>query len=191
MTTIWCEVTSSVRTKDTEDETDDTTSINFNRGTNKKQQSTSSSTEGDRASRKRGHGEEASLQGSEDAAREDNTVGATQCKEILLCLRPIRDGDEKTDEALRFKPSKKKEKRIVSEDNLSEESNSSPADGISEEMTNNTSSADPVERASDDGKRKPSKQRVSSASKRKRPPIEDDIDKAVVESLMAMSNQKA
>jgi hypothetical protein len=179
LTTIWCEVTSSVRTKDTDDESDDTTTKG---GTRQQTSPSCSSTDGkpvEKVARKQGN-DEASMHGSDDAPEEK--VDVHQFKEILLCLRPIRDGEEKTDEAHRFKPSKKAEKRVVSEDNRSDESNSSPtADGKSGETT-----SDPVllprgKKRSRLSKRTPTKRQRST---------EEDVDSAVVESLMSMSSQK-
>jgi hypothetical protein len=95
-------VTSSLRTKDTDDESSDPPAA----GSKKAQHS--------------GIMEEtSSAVGSEDM--EPVPAAVPQVKEILLCLRPIRDGDGKTDEANRFVPAKKKDCRIVSEDNRSSE----------------------------------------------------------------------
>ena len=125
---------------------------------------------------------------NEEADRNRNItpVGAIkanpQVKEILLCLRPIRDGKSKTDEAHRFKPSLK-QSRVVSEDNHSSETTSSG----NVEMTTS------VQQEVINGKRQKRiyKDVALSSSKKKRENSTDDIDTVVVESLMSMSNQKA
>jgi hypothetical protein len=98
-------VTSSLRTKETDDESSDSPAT----GTKKTQYS--------------GMEESSSAAGSEDM--EPVVPVVPQVKEILLCLRPIRDGDGKTDEANRFILAKKKERRIVSEDNRSSDATTS------------------------------------------------------------------
>jgi hypothetical protein len=68
LTTVWCEVTSSIRTRSSDEETSDSLEEPF--------------------------------ESSEVAV-----VAAppkTEVKELLLCLRPIRDGEKKVDETLRF-----------------------------------------------------------------------------------------
>lgn len=68
LTTVWCEVTSSIRDRAHEDEVGD-------------EKATSKSTDSN-----------------------DTTASKPVQKELLLCLRPIRDGDKKVDESLRFCP---------------------------------------------------------------------------------------
>jgi hypothetical protein len=167
LTTIWCEVTFSVRNKDIEDDADEAGSLS-----NMKGKPLSSSTSERSASRKRGRSDDGSLNGSDDAAL--NEVDSIQCKEVLLCLRPIRDGDEKTTEAYRFKPMKMNDPFFVSEDNSRGErdGNFSPEDDAD----------------NGDGQRLPKKRLSSSPSKNKRSNTEE-IDHAVVESLMSMSSK--
>jgi hypothetical protein len=163
LTTILCEVTFSVRNKDVEDDTDEAGSL-----CNMKAKPLSSSASERSESRKRGRSDEGSLHGSDDAAPDE--VDSYQFKEVLLCLRPIRDGDEKTTEAYRFKPVKMNDQFFVSEDNSRErDGNSSPED--------------------DDRQRLPKKKRLSSSSSKKKRSNTDEIDHAVVESLMSMSSK--
>lgn len=68
LTTVWCEVTSSIRDRAHDDEVGD-------------EKTTSKSTDSN-----------------------DTTASKPQQKELLLCLRPIRDGEKKVDESLRFRP---------------------------------------------------------------------------------------
>ena len=84
LSTIWCEVTSSIRTRSSDDEGAD-------------EQTQMGPLEARIVSSK------ASL--SLDVSDEDpSSKGDT--KELLLCLRPIRDGEETVDESLRFIPPK-------------------------------------------------------------------------------------
>lgn len=137
--------------------------------------------------RKRGRSEEGSCRGSEDIVQNENS-DSSQGKEILLCLRPIRNGDEKPDESLRFKPMRHNDKRMVSEENSGEECDVSPVDGFSTEMP----CASPSSKNDKDKSqpRRLSKKHVSTPSKRNNRSAEEDVDHAVVESLMSMSSQK-
>merc|ERR1711935_343667 len=84
LTTGWCEVTSSVRNKSSDDDTGGEKATN------------SKSTESSDAS----------------ASKVD--------QEILLCLRPIRNGGKEVDESLRFLPLKKSQVPINSSSNTEE-----------------------------------------------------------------------
>ena len=68
LTTVWCEVTSSIRDRSLDEE-----------------------------------GEEKPAAESAGASS-DPTALTLENKELLLCLRPIRDGEKKVDESLRFRP---------------------------------------------------------------------------------------
>ena len=132
--------------------------------------------------------EEASTHGSEQADAVEKKV-VPQVKEILLCLRPIRDGDAKADEAHRFKPQKKVE-NIVSEDNRSSEAtNASLADGNAVDSTDTVSAAISSS-VSGNRQKRLTNEMPTAAAKKKRGPSDEDIDSAVVESLMLMSNKK-
>lgn len=78
-TTIWCEVTSSIRTRSLNDEM-----VEFNPTP---------------SSRPKASESDQSKQIDEDGVSPDEQV-----KELLLCLRPIREGDEKVLEEMRFQP---------------------------------------------------------------------------------------
>ena len=80
LTTIWCEVTSSIRTRSLKDESSDETMGPF---------------EAKAASYNANTSADASKSGDEDRG---------EVKELLLCLRPIRDGEDMVDESLRFVP---------------------------------------------------------------------------------------
>uniref|UniRef100_A0A7S2V9B7 PAS domain-containing protein n=1 Tax=Entomoneis paludosa TaxID=265537 RepID=A0A7S2V9B7_9STRA len=98
LTTIWCEVTSSIRTKEREEESCESVS-----GDSKKNApSAKSSVKSPPAT----------------TAGEDKAVESVEVeRELLLCLRPIRDGEHKMhDSKLRFdKKTKGKKKRSASD----------------------------------------------------------------------------
>lgn len=82
LTTIWCEVTSSIRTRSSDDEgVDEQTSMGPL---------------------------EASVVSSNALkslhSSDEDPSSKSDIKELLLCLRPIRDGEESVDESLRFIP---------------------------------------------------------------------------------------
>lgn len=85
-------MTSSVRTRDAEEETESTTDTK-----SKKSKTTGVSSSSSKGS----------------ASDTESQQPKVQVKELLLCLRPIRDGEEKVDEMYRFPPNAK---RVVSED---------------------------------------------------------------------------
>jgi len=92
LTTIWCEVTSSIRTRniDEEQQPDIMSTITTAVSTKKSKNSSSNSSE------------------EEEQQPSNSSVQAIQIKELLLCLRPIRDGTEKVSEDLRFVPKHKR-----------------------------------------------------------------------------------
>jgi hypothetical protein len=162
LTTIWCEVTSSIRTKDVPEDLDKSSD---ELGTSIDQLPTSS---------------------------ESDSIPLVETKELLLCLRPIRDGDKKVDAKYRFNP-------LLGQDGgniimVSEGSNTGPSCG----ETSLLSSATETQVASRPLKKR--KQKVDmeaplkpSKGKRKRgmDPFADDVDteKSVVESLMLMNKK--
>lgn len=98
LTTIWCEVTSSIRTKEPEEDTADSvtgTDTNINTSNNNKkgriQESSSSSLVGRSPS-------EVELPRIEEKAEPLQEAE----KELLLCLRPVRDGDQKVQKRITF-----------------------------------------------------------------------------------------
>jgi len=88
LTTIWCEVTSSIRTVSNEDSDQDSVT-NTSKSLSLKKKDASSSSSDDQ-------------QGSNCSSKE------APMKELLLCLRPTSDGTEKVSEDLRFIPNLKK-----------------------------------------------------------------------------------
>jgi hypothetical protein len=162
LTTIWCEVTSSIRTVTTDDDQTDVFS-----SSEKKNDASSTSSD------------------DQQASNSNSTV--IQTKELLLCLRPTRDGGEKVPENLRFFPKKlrgpektqehEEEQVILVESNVdSIISNSSK----SEEHTKNR----PM-------KKRPLSKEGGDLSAMSSPPKKDIIEteKSVVESLLLMSNK--
>jgi hypothetical protein len=179
LTTIWCEVTSSLRTKDNDDDSGDINSLLEVKNLHQ------SSSSVENLSRKM-ESEVESMHESDDANLVQKVTVMPQVKEILLCLRPIRDGDNKTDEINRFKP-QKKNYPIVSEDNRSSVTTSaSPLDGFvadSNEAINSWG-------GKNNRQKRTTKDSQSVPNKKKRRASVEDIDTAVVESLMSMSNKK-
>lgn len=102
LSTIWCEVTSSIRTK----------SLDYEVGDSVAPSSSS------------GHGSGGAKEGSSSGTNEDGTTvqqqpppaEANSVMELLLCLRPIRDGEEKVGEKLRFIPTSRRGKKKEEED---------------------------------------------------------------------------
>lgn len=84
LTTIWCEVTSSIRTRSLKDETSDDFSPSALTVVSPNQAKDSRSSN------------PGSCDDVDDISKDD-------VKELLLCLRPIRDGDEKVGEEFRFR----------------------------------------------------------------------------------------
>ena len=156
LSTLWCEVTLSLRTKDSDDEPNDN---------------------------------EAEAQTTDDphkVIRDDASMSADGAvvekvkvplvKEILLCLRPIRDGETKADETHRFQPCRSSTV-MVSEDNRS--SDAAMAGG--EDGTAWSEGPPPTKKC-----RRTQTERSPLAKGGTR----EEIDTAVVESLMLMSNHK-
>jgi hypothetical protein len=92
LTTIWCEVTSSIRTREVI-KAQDAWTIEESRLSAKKSFGTSKY--------------------SSDTSEEEESLPREQIKELYLCLRPIRDGRDKVEELYRFPPCSSK---VVSED---------------------------------------------------------------------------
>lgn len=88
LTTIWCEVTSSIRTRSLKDELGEEAANSSGQGSSSASDKNASSSDAG------ANAEEPSLAGA----------GVGEVKELLLCLRPIRDGEERVGEELRFMP---------------------------------------------------------------------------------------
>lgn len=161
LTTIWCEVTSSIRTVTTDDDQTDIFS-------NEKKNDVSS--------------------GSSDDQQASNCSTVIQTKELLLCLRPTRDGTEKVSEDLRFFP-----KKLKGPDNTQEQEPNILA-GANVDAT--TSSSYKSDLKISNHKNRPMKKRplpkedVDSPAKDSLPKKDIiETEKSVVESLMLMSNK--
>lgn len=124
LTTVWCEVTSSVRNKSSEEDSGEELTTN------------SKSTES------------------------SETSGTKIDQEILLCLRPIRNGGKKVDESMRFVSMKNSELPLNSPRNIAEES-----------VSSNSNSAG-MNRDSDSTltRNNPNNSSSSSLNQKKRPP---------------------
>jgi hypothetical protein len=150
LSTIWCEVTSSIRTRSLNEE-------------NLVTPITASSSPVDK---KRVNGTN-TMNGSESTSDDD------QVKELLLCLRPIRDGDNKVGSKFKFVPGIKKEQEGVHHD-----------DAI-------------ITQKVEMSKSRPMKKRPLPASDlrkcEKKPALDNsgsEAEKSVVESLILMSSHK-
>lgn len=157
LTTIWCEVTSSIRTKDVPEVPVDPEKS------------------------------EGSSVGAEKLpSSESDSTPLVESKELLLCLRPIRDGDKKVDPKYRFDPLGQRGNKVM----VSESSNT----GLSSGETSLLSSTFEIQMASRPLKKRirkddmeaPLKKRSKGKSK-KGGPSADEREKSVVESLMLMN----
>jgi PAS domain-containing protein len=149
LTTIWCEVTSSIRTRSLKDESSDETMGPLEA----KAVSSNATTSAD-----------ASKWGDEDQG---------EVKELLLCLRPIRDGEESVDESLRFVPPNNLE---ISESNLLDSGDPSSAS-----ERNRPPKKRPIVS-------EPSSSSLSNDASKKRRVDGVETEKSAVESLMLMGN---
>jgi len=157
LTTVWCEVTSSVRTRTLEE--DEQGSI----AATDKSKTAPPTSQGD--------------------LPQVATVGAV--KELLLCLRPIRDGEEKADEKDRFVA-----KREVSDDN-----NTALSSSGEEEKSGQLSSSSSAS-GSNPAKAPPKKRKAEQENDPKKRGRGEDVssggsaDTDVAESLVMMSSKK-
>ena len=186
LTTVWCEVTSSIRTRTLEEDVPDaSTAVSSSAAKSAATPPSSSNSEN-----------------PSSGPKEDPV------KELLLCLRPIRDGEKKVDEALRFKPrnmvvQKSSELADVAEGAAVSSSSGDrmQIDNASRENSAGSASTEPSKRPP---KKRPPPPRETSDStedgiaasptKRQRqsgqgPAQASDTEKSVVESLMLMSNK--
>lgn len=181
LSTVWCEVTSSIRTRTSEEED----------GEEKMANSKSSSSISD-------------TNGSKDGQLE-----------LLLCLRPIREGDKKVDESLRFVPAAKGNsspaRNAFSEAFVSTSSGDNNHDekGDSDMMSAESQPTDPAAVLSQESAKRPPKKRALTVGMEtlsteqdnsprtqkhtkgegsgKGDRASDDTEKSVVESLMLMN----
>jgi hypothetical protein len=157
LTTVWCEVTSSIRDRAVEEEA----------------------------------GDEKSLSRSTDT---NITVGSKRDqKELLLCLRPVRDGDKKVDESFRFFPPNRIDQLYVTQDSRDVMMSSDPSekdDSSSNKRCNRppkkralaTTSLDSILTPDEAPEKKRSIVNYSAKSSNA-----SDTEKSVVESLLKMN----
>jgi len=175
LTTIWCEVTSSIRTVTIYEEQPDIAVTSKPGPPDEKKKMDESS----------------SLSGSEGQQASNCSVIETQVKELLLCLRPTRDGTDKVSEELRFVRQRKRSRTTQENE---QENNPSRSNG--DAITSNSSKSDET----------PGQAKIMPMKKRplpkengdlavflhaNEPPPKKDVieyEKSVVESLMLMSN---
>ena len=151
-------------------------------------------------------GSEMCIRDRSSAAGVDN-VAKDEVRELLLCLRPIRDGEKKVDESLRFVSPKridpeKSQELGIAEGMISSSSGDVRKEENSSEKTstgsgsNNSNSAVAGTSTQDQPKRPPKKRLLptnggSQQKKAKKAngskPASDDAEKSVVESLMLMN----
>lgn len=146
---MWCEVTSSIRTRQPEERKSFIDLDNFE------------------------------LSVTEEEPTRETVIAGT--KELLLCLRPIRDGEEKVDGKLRLRYGGKRE---VSE----EDSGNSSGDGDAVQNSSLSGTGGPPPRPLN--KRK-STEKGKASSKRRHAEAtgkEDEVDTDVAESLVMMSS---
>lgn len=203
LTTLWCEVTSSIRTRSVEDETSEealsATGASSGKGGSKNAGPANNSKSSSKTS---------TLSSDEAPSAEEKKP---ETKELLLCLRPIRDGDGKVDESLRFIPHRRAQentslmpsstnlltgtvtaaKAVSAGGDLSDPNSSNPdatASGESERKRPPKKRQLPLQNSTGQGgesgaspKLKKTKEGPSSSS--------TDTEKSVVESLMLMSHK--
>lgn len=183
LSTIWCEVTSSIRTRSLKEESAEavppttgkpvvgklglaTTVESFHSNTNNNNISSS--------------------QGGEASSSSNDEI-----KELLLCLRPIRDGDEKVDESLRFIKSKDQQMhdRIAIPSATTSTNNSNSGTGDSGEAKRPVKKRPLVDQsiARQGNTASPSGESSPRLGKKKKP--SEETEKSVVESLMLMSSK--
>ena len=157
LTTIWCEVTSSIRTKDVPEAPVDP---------------------------EKSEGSSVAL--DQLPSSESDSTPLVESKELLLCLRPIRDGEKKVDAKYRFNPLGHGGNKIM----VSESSNT----GLSSGETSLLSSTSEILMASRPLKKRRRKEDTDEAplkrSKGKGQRLDSadvDTEKSVVESLMLMN----
>lgn len=157
-TTVWCEVTFSLRTREPDEDSKDDSSVKgVGSKTTKSNSDKPTSTD--------------DVQSLE--TRTDREVVTAGCKEILLCLRPIRDGEKKT--VSKFVTAVKKNNRVVSEDSKSALSSSEDSGGMNQTNSTPSNPKEKHAREPNDDERDRKKARTSQ------------VDRDVVDSLMAMS----
>jgi hypothetical protein len=117
---------------------------------------------------------------------EENNTPAKEVKELLLCLRPIRDGEKKVDESLRFTPAID---RMTTTDSGYETTaiSTNDDDPVNVKQSVMSKHRPPKKRFQHSLNSGPSSSQVDSPP---RPACASDAEKSVVESLILMSSEK-
>mmetsp|Transcript_7367 Transcript_7367/g.10525 ORF Transcript_7367/g.10525 Transcript_7367/m.10525 type:complete len:252 (-) Transcript_7367:125-880(-) len=207
LTTIWCEVTSSMRTRSLQEDTDpmvetpiSTSPVTTTTGLS----STSGNSSGGGSKTPTGPASPSPSPPSDSVTDQSKD----EIKELLLCLRPLRDGEEKVDESFRFVPAtvtssdpsdSQQETGTSTITTGSSTPNASSTAGSGHSASNSaadsngsTNSADSATKIS--GKvRPPKKRRIVTTgsdnnSPNKKSRVSTATEKSVVESLMLMSH---
>jgi hypothetical protein len=146
-----------------------------------------------------------SKMGSDDGAPPSEAKGPDEVKELLLCLRPIRDGEQKVNESMRFVPVRQASSAIddetmsVVDDDVfvkQEEPYSPGQQGAPVRRPVKKRPVQPTDSPASSTKLSTSvsSSQVSSVetappAKKARKNSEDDMEKSVVESLMLMGGK--
>jgi len=163
LSTIWCEVTSSIHTTTLSDENERSICPS--------------------------HKDKKESVNSNDQELE---AQVTPRKELLLCLRPIRDGTEKVSEELKFRPAMKPTVEHVDCYSFNDDDSESMDYANDAQYSSKASSRRKASSAlgNSSNKRKNSGMESGAATSRKKPTtncVSNDTEKTVAESLMLMS----
>jgi PAS domain-containing protein len=167
LSTIWCEVTSSVRTRHIDEHSIHGTQTATSSQDDKRSKTDSATTSDDQKIKS----------------------SSNQVKELLLCLRPLRDGTEKVSEELRFLP---KKTVVASTQNHVQSSDS----GTKNSVTGSGSAGEGVSSCSKSSSSAPPGHSETVRPMKKRrptmtfPPSEEETINAVV-SLVRLSNSNS
>lgn len=164
LTTIWCEVTSSIRTRSLKDETSDDFSPSALTVVSPNQAKDSRSS---------------NLGSCDDV----DDVSKDDVKELLLCLRPIRDGDEKVGEEFRFRAMRDTDDAEGGNESYSEEQGSLRGPVKKRPLLQLLSSITTFASQASQGE---SQERESKKMKPMLEESDDDPEKAVAGSLILM-----
>mmetsp|Transcript_28092 Transcript_28092/g.46512 ORF Transcript_28092/g.46512 Transcript_28092/m.46512 type:complete len:794 (+) Transcript_28092:229-2610(+) len=181
LTTIWCEVTSSIRTRSLKDEAEDANppALALPQAKGSKSSKTGSSDD------------------ASDEKQESKQQQPDEIKELLLCLRPIRDGEQKVDESMRFTPVKQQgSSSMATEDETMISGDNEPVVEQHEPAARRPVKKRPVQQpdaASSTAKVVSTSNSATTEQqpdkKKARKNKEDDPEKSVVESLMLMGGK--
>lgn len=198
LSTLWCEVTSSIRTRTVEEESNFLECDDFKPPPPPSSSEPSQSKQAEqKASEVIETGVKMSFKGSDSSMCERERDTPDEVKEILLCLRPIRDGEGKVSEKHRFIPgSNSAEKREISESSMTCELESSrimSSSIVAEKQP--VQSRPPKKRKTANMSSQKAEKRVkadtAAAYKEQAEPTDDVPDTDVAESLMLMSTTSA